>query len=687
MLIIAISDGKAYIVSLEMKHGALIYHAAEKISLVSTASTSETLIKAVIEKKLLTKSETYGEIKEISPLVALPEEQCYVHAIQLNNQTNQTNIAERIADEISRVMPIARNEAEIRWEYNKTKKRIVAAAAKKTDITSIRVLCERFQLGKIILYPEPLAIVASLQNQGTGGAIIIDCGEYRTNAVFFDEEGFLASYVLQKRTENIHSLIAKRFRVSFSQAQIMRRSIGMNATQEGGALFEFLKKDLDETWRECAHLLESARSQYQKPFVTFFFIGEIVDTPHLIESFHSQIGGAVALADPWHNIQSVPQHIRRDTGFAAALGVAMRSIGSSDNPPLNLNDSAPSHDNQFASVVALTLKNNPISLVRARATAFYAALHTRARRALFVAAAMMMVLIGIVLWKQFTPYQAVLPKEIELAIFVGDGDSNDAIRGKLWETTVSVTDTFATAGVTEISSYASGTIRIINETNNSINLRGATRLVYKDGDRTTIYQIPKAVVVPAHATKAVIAIASELGAKGNIPAGARMSFPGLPLKLQQSVYAEIPDSIENGVAHVPTITEEDILGAVSRLKQRAAVQALWLLKKQAEDERYGFLEEPLETKTLEENVFAKPGDMGETFSLSLRVYVSTISFPQDDAWKRIAKDLQWDWEDFAPQIDQEKEIQATLLAYNAETKVVRIRVLLSDNNNTNNLVE
>ena len=670
MLIIAISDGKAYIVSLEMKHGALIYHAAEKISLVSTASTSETLIKAVIEKKLLTKSETYGEIKEISPLVALPEEQCYVHAIQLNNQTNQTNIAERIADEISRVMPIARNEAEIRWEYNKTKKRIVAAAAKKTDITSIRVLCERFQLGKIILYPEPLAIVASLQNQGTGGAIIIDCGEYRTNAVFFDEEGFLASYVLQKRTENIHSLIAKQFRVSLSQAQIMRKSIGMNATQDGGTLFEFLKKDLDETWRECTHLLESARSQYQKPFVTFFFIGEIVDTPHLIEYFHSQIGGAVALADPWHNIQSVPQHIRRDTGFAAAIGVAARSISSSDNPPLNLNDSALSRDNQSTSVGT-----------------FYAALHTRVKRVLFVAAAVAFMLIGIVLWKQFAPYQAVLPKEIELAIFLGDGESNDAIRGKLWETTVSVTDTFAVAGVTEIPSHASGTIRIINETNNSINLRGATRLVYKDGDRTTIYQIPKAVVVPAHATKAVIAIASELGAKGNIPAGARMSFPGLPLKLQQSVYAEIPDSIENGVAHVPTITEEDILGAVSRLKQRAAVQALWLLKKQAEDERYGFLEEPLETKTLEENVFAKPGDMGETFSLSLRVYVSTISFPQDDAWKRIAKDLQWDWEDFAPQIDQEKEIQATLLAYNAETKVVRIRVLLSDNNNTNNLVE
>lgn len=673
---IALSDGKLYIVRMELERGMWTLRGAEKILIAPLAHDAD--VGTVFEKKLPEHLDTLGEISNTPVAVVLPEERCYVHTAQLDQQTNPAIITKKIVDEIANVMPITRNEAEIRWEYNKTKKRAVAAAAKKNDITSLRVASGQLKLHAeaLLLYPEPLARWKSLQNDRASGAVVIDCGEYRTSVTFFDEEGFLGSYILKKWDENIHTLIARHCHVSSAQAHIMRKSIGMSTAPEGKKLLEFLEREFDDARRECVHLLEIVRSQYQKSFTTFLFVGEIADTPHLIEYFHKQIGGTVSLADPWHSIQSVPQHLRRDTSFAAAIGGAMRYMDPPpDAPPINLNGISPPQINQSPK----TMQEKIIAFYQFVTTRLPTI--TKPKRTRLAVVIGTLIAAGVLLWKiapTISP-TAVLPKEINLAIFVGTGEYPGAVKGTLWETDISIADTFAATGVKETPLVASGTVRLINKTSEAVHLRAAIRLVPENKPQAT-YRMITPANIPAHGTKDVAIAAEEADPEWDIQPGIRLIIPGLSTNLQLYVYSEVTEPIESSFMRVAIITEEDIQNAVAYAKQRAAAQALKLFKGQATDKSQTFLREPITTTIIEENVFAEPGDIGESFSLSLRTHISIISFPQEDAWQHIGETLQWNEDQSATKIDRGKELRTTFINYNPETKVVHIRVLLSDNN-------
>ncbi|OGN15922.1 MAG: hypothetical protein A3C81_00135 [Candidatus Yanofskybacteria bacterium RIFCSPHIGHO2_02_FULL_46_19] len=669
---IALSDEKAYVILLERERDGWAYRAADKISLAATLRDPEPWV--ALEKKFLEKHGALWDTKNVPVLFVIPDEQCYTHAVLRDDSASQINDAEKVMSDIARVVPVARNEIDVRWEYSKTKKRIVAAAAKKQDVAAIRNLTARFLQEPTALYPEPLALCSSLVHNATEGAVIIDVGEYRTNAIFFDEDGFLGNDTLQRQDENLHAMIAKHFRTSFSQAQTMRKSIGMDKTQEGGKLFEFLQNTFDEALRECARLLESARSKYQKPFPTIYFIGELIDTPHLIEHFHHHVGGAIARADPWQSILSAPQHLRRDTGFAAAIGMAMRSNSFSDIPPINFSSIAPSRASQPASAVA-SFFYTFFARMRIKATL------VQSKRAAVGIAIAALVITGVFLWRTIQPiwFSTVLPKEIDIAIFLGEGAMSDAISGKSWETTIAVSDTFPASGFKETPSVASGTIRLVNNTNSPVQLRATTRLVLENESSAT-YRMPKQASIPARATKDVVVAAEEAGPERNAPAGTRMFIPGLSPDLQQYVYGEVFEPIENGLTRTQVVSEEDIQNAVSRLKQQVALQAFKLFEEQVATLQHILLKEPIETMTVEENIFTKPGDVGKTFSVSLRARVIMVSFPQQAAWQYIAKALSLNEEDFMSHMKPEQHIDATFLNYNQETKVVYAKVLLPINN-------
>lgn len=152
-------------------------------------------------------------------------------------------------------------------------------------------------------------------------------------------------------------------------------------------------------------------------------------------------------------------------------------------------------------------------------------------------------------------------KETVTASFLADvvktPTKESEVRGRVAAATVGRTETYAPSGegMKEVEGKAAGTVTITNGSLRAQPLVATTRLLTQDG---ILFRIDKTVTVPAGGSVEVGAHADAAGAEGDIPAGIRLTIPGLSESLQSVIDAESKTAFAGGVTSVSVLSQQDI---------------------------------------------------------------------------------------------------------------------------------
>lgn len=187
-----------------------------------------------------------------------------------------------------------------------------------------------------------------------------------------------------------------------------------------------------------------------------------------------------------------------------------------------------------------------------------------------------------------------------------------------------VKDTGASAAVPE-DLEVNGTVKIINNYSKSQTLVKTTRLLTSDG---RLYRIDKDVVIAPKQSVMVTAHSDKKGKEYVMPAGTRLTIPGLWIDIQKFIYAEAVSGFSGGQQMTKIVSSMDVSDAQKALEDAVFEQAKKTLR--AEAGAGDDWQAVYQQKTIEKKVNATPGQKSDQFLASIKLEVTAVFYPQKD---------------------------------------------------------
>lgn len=205
---------------------------------------------------------------------------------------------------------------------------------------------------------------------------------------------------------------------------------------------------------------------------------------------------------------------------------------------------------------------------------------------------------------------------------------NSAIRGKIFDQTFEVADTFQATGKKAIETDIIGTVTLYNNYTKDQPLVATTRLLSPDGQ---LFRLKNRVLVPAGESLSQVEIYADDQENVELPIAkmTRFTIPGLWEGLQDKIYAQNPDELTGDVEEITIVKETDISQAQARLEEELLTQAKEkfnsLLKSQGES----FSTELTQVQLISVNSDASVGDIKDDFSVRIKANVVGVAFSRD----------------------------------------------------------
>lgn len=222
-------------------------------------------------------------------------------------------------------------------------------------------------------------------------------------------------------------------------------------------------------------------------------------------------------------------------------------------------------------------------------------------------------------------------KETVTASFLADvvrvPTKESEVRGQVVAATVGRSQAFqvtpSAGSYQERPGTARGTVTITNTSTRTQPLVATTRLLTPDG---TLFRIDASVTVPAGGTADVAAHADEEGETGDIPAGTRMTIPGLSETFQAQIYAESKTAFAGGISSIAVISQNDL--------DRSALELRGLLEEDAKAALRAQLSESFTGEAFSFEVTEQTSDVPvgtETSAFTLTMSVQAVAVFYDRA--------------------------------------------------------
>ncbi len=158
-----------------------------------------------------------------------------------------------------------------------------------------------------------------------------------------------------------------------------------------------------------------------------------------------------------------------------------------------------------------------------------------------------------------------------VSIEVSPNPNEGQVAGISKTTTLEKSRVFALGAenATPVEGKASGYVTLVNESANAQPLVVNTRLLSDGG---VLFRIQEYVTVPSNSEIQVLALADQPGKGGEI-GPAKFTIPGLPVSLQESIYAVSTEAMTGGVQYVRAINQDDIDNAITELETEILVES------------------------------------------------------------------------------------------------------------------
>lgn len=211
------------------------------------------------------------------------------------------------------------------------------------------------------------------------------------------------------------------------------------------------------------------------------------------------------------------------------------------------------------------------------------------------------------------------------------------IAGKIMEATVSGNEELPATGTKTTQGDVGGAVTIFNNYNKDQPLVATTRLLSSEG---ILYRLKNRITVPAGGKVENVEVYADTPSEAAAKLGpTKFTIPGLWEGLQDKIYAESFSLMHGGEQEVRFVTQADLDNAYNNLTKTLSAQVLDDLKKKmpSAGEIFGKV---VIKEILEKRSDLKAGEIGEKFTINLKMKVVGIAFYERDleslAWKELS---------------------------------------------------
>ncbi len=281
-----------------------------------------------------------AEVGLKSVRVSLPEEQVYLFKLRLE-KSGLVSIRESIELSLEEHIPIQASEAIFDYELlnqDAQNLELQVAAIPQNVIESYLSIFKHAQIGVQSFELEAQAIArAVIKNGDLETYMIVDFGEKRTGIFIISRGVVMFTSTLDLGGVMLNGMIAKNFKISFAEAEKMKRKYGLERNTPNKELFSVLLNSVsilrDEIVKHFLywHTHKDEEGKNNPSIKKIILCGGDSNLIGLSDYFSVSMKSPVEMANVWVNIADIENYIpdinfKRALSFAAALGLALRDF-------------------------------------------------------------------------------------------------------------------------------------------------------------------------------------------------------------------------------------------------------------------------------------------------------------------------------------------------------------------------
>lgn len=272
--------------------------------------------------------------------VSLPEEQVYLFKLRLE-KLGLVNIRESIELALEEHIPLQAPEAIFDYEIiseDEQSLELQVATIPKNVIESYLAIFKNSQIRVESFELEAQAISRSVIKKGDLETyMIVDFGEKRTGIFIVSRGVVMFTSTLDVGGVTLNNMIAKNFKISFEEAEKLKRKYGLERNTPNKELFSVLLNSVsilrDEVVKHFLywHTHKDEEGKNNPLIKKIILCGGDSNLIGLADYFSVSMKSSVEMANVWINIVDIKTYVpdinfKQALSFAAALGLALRDF-------------------------------------------------------------------------------------------------------------------------------------------------------------------------------------------------------------------------------------------------------------------------------------------------------------------------------------------------------------------------
>ncbi len=318
------------------RHGLRVGRHGERPIPIGVMDSGKIINPKRMEEILLSLRHEVG-IKSVR--VSLPEEQVYIFNLRLE-KLGLVNIRESIELALEEHVPIQASEAIFDYEFLSEDAQnldVEVAVIPKNVIEGYLSIFENSQIQVESFELEAQAIARAVVRKGDMETyMIVDFGEKRTGIFIISRGVVMFTSTLDVGGVMLNDMIVKNFKISFDEAEKMKRKYGLMRNAENRELFSVLLNSVSILRDEISkhflywHTHKDEEGRNNPKIEKVILCGGDSNLIGLADYFSVSMKSPVEMANVWVNIVNtenfVPDmHFKQALSFAASLGLALQS--------------------------------------------------------------------------------------------------------------------------------------------------------------------------------------------------------------------------------------------------------------------------------------------------------------------------------------------------------------------------
>jgi len=226
--------------------------------------------------------------------------------------------------------------AEMLRKKAKTEKKlkVMIVAIHNNIISKFREIINSASLDAEFFEIEIFSALRAVLEQNSPSAMIIDIGAASTKLYIVERGNVESSHLINKGSQDITSDIARSLGISIKEAEILKRTKGLNPT-ENKNLHSAIFLTLNYIFAEVAKILRDYREKEKKTLNKIILVGGGASMKGVSEAASANLQIKVEMGDPFSKVEAPAfvSEILKNNGpeFAVAVGIALRRLGEGNS--------------------------------------------------------------------------------------------------------------------------------------------------------------------------------------------------------------------------------------------------------------------------------------------------------------------------------------------------------------------